>query len=151
MNVALIITSTIAILFLGEILIISNRIINEVKNYRTSREIKQYNKVFNNIEYIEDALNSFIISRFEDYKIKNIEKFDVNYITDSSQKEITKDVLSSVLETISPLFKKHLSIIYNTDVIDQIIADKVIMTVMSYVIETNSGNLSIDNTLDSNV
>ena len=75
----------------------------------------------------------------------------MNYITDSSQKEITKDVLSSVLETISPLFKKHLSIIYNTDVIDQIIADKVIMTVMSYVIETNSGNLSIDNTLDSNV
>ena len=121
-------------------------VVKEYKKRGTVNEIKEYNNIFNNIEYIEDTLNNFILARFEDYRIKNPDKFDVDFITDSSQKDITKEVLKSVFDTMSPAFKKHLCTIYNIEMLDQIIADKVIMAVMSYTIENNNNNLSTGRT-----
>ena len=125
--------------------IIFSKVINEMKMRRQHKEIVDYSTMYYNLSNMDNILNEFIIARFEDYQIKNVEKFNSEYINEAMQNEITSELLASVMETMSPLLKRQLCLIYSTDVIDQIIADRVIMIVMSHVIDNNS---AIVNTTD---
>ena len=97
--------------------IIFSKVINEMKMRRQHKEIVDYSTMYYNLSNMDNILNEFIIARFEDYQIKNVEKFNSEYINEAMQNEITRELLASVMETMSPLLKRQLCLIYSTDVI----------------------------------
>lgn len=87
---------------------------------------------------IQDLLTSIINECFEDYKLLVLYPKNENYITDAREEEIRKDLVNKVAERISPMSLDKLSLRYNLDNIDMVIADKIYIIVTNYVVETNS-------------
>ena len=60
------------------------------------------------------------------------------YITDEREKEIRNDLVQKVVQRLSPMALDKISLFYNVHQIDSIIADKVYITVMNYVVSHNA-------------
>ena len=56
---------------------------------------------------------------------------------DEREKEIRNDLVQKVVDRISPMALDKISLFYNVHKIDEIIADKVYITVMNYVVSHN--------------
>lgn len=95
-----------------------------------------------NIEYkITDddikLLDRLIQERVDIYKIYKIEGNNIKYITEAIQNDMIKFILKDVIRHISPIYYSKLKYIYNEDIIEDIILEKIRMHVLEYTIEVN--------------
>ena len=87
---------------------------------------------------IPKILEAIINDAFRDYQIMNLIPRGELYITDEREKEIRSDLIDKVVTRLSPMALDKISLFYNVHQIDAIIADKVYITVMNYVVDHNS-------------
>lgn len=86
---------------------------------------------------IENQLDYIIDSVFDEYRLFNLEFKDDEYIKESDEKVIIKDICDMVIERLSPVFITQLSTYFNTNSLGNIIAVKISTRVMEYRIKRN--------------
>ena len=115
--------------------------------YRTNRrhqsQLMELGRYSTNVQAVIDKnipllLNDIIDDCFRDYEIMVLVPKNELYITDEREKEIRNDLVGKVVERLSPMALDKISLFYNVHRIDEIIADKVYITVMNYVVSHNS-------------
>lgn len=89
-------------------------------------------------ESIPEVLNIIIDEAFTDYKIKSLLPLEEGYINSEREDEIRKGLINIVTERISSAALDKLSLFYNPQNIGSVIADKIYITVMNYVLEHNA-------------
>ncbi len=87
---------------------------------------------------IPDLLESIIKDSFDDYRIMYLEPQDSGYINNDREVEIRKEFSNFVGVRISSATMNKLSLFYNYNAIPEVIATKVSIMVMNYVIDHNS-------------
>lgn len=112
-------------------------------NRRHQKEILELGRYSTNVQAIIDKnipnlLSDIIEDCFRDYDIMILTPKNELYITDEREKEIRADLVQKVVNRISPMALDKLSLFYNVHKIDEIIADKVYITVMDYVVRHNA-------------
>ena len=108
----------------------------ELKNNRILKE-KNFLLTVDANKDTMDLLDRFIEDSLIQYRIKFLDGKDNMYISDSKQKEIVKNVLKDVLNSMSPVLYEKLTYIYNKDNLENTIYLKVSLAVLSYTIEVN--------------
>lgn len=115
--------------------------------YRTNKkhqsQLMELGRYSTNVQAVIDKnipllLNDIIDDCFRDYEIMVLVPKNELYITDEREKEIRNDLVGKVVERLSPMALDKISLFYNVHRIDEIIADKVYITVMNYVVSHNS-------------
>ena len=86
---------------------------------------------------IPNILDLIIDDSFTDYQIMILTPLNEMYITDEREKEIRSDLIYKVTERLSDEAIEKLSQLYNIKNIDKIIADKIYIAVMNYVVNHN--------------
>lgn len=95
--------------------------------------------VINRVDFNTQGILLDIIDEcFTDYKIMYLLPKSELYITDEREKQIRADLVSIVSERISEIAISKLTVRYNEASIAAIIADKIYIVVMNYVIEHNT-------------
>lgn len=121
------------------VFLISYSIKSGIKYRNEMLKTSRYN--INTQAIIDDSitllLNSIIDECFTDYKVLVLEPRQEGYISSEREDEIRKDLISKIVERLSPMSLDKLSLRYNIENIDRIIADKVYIVVTSYVVEHN--------------
>lgn len=84
-----------------------------------------------------NLLDKIIDSIFARYQIMNLAHVNNLYINDELQQKIIKEVFETVYISISDTVIDKLSLVYNREYIDDVIAQKVQMIVLNYTIEIN--------------
>lgn len=91
---------------------------------------------------IDDGIPGFLAliidECFNDYKIKELIGSEDEYINSERESEIRKGLTSLVTQRISNAALDKLSLFYNISEIAEILADKIYITVMNYVIDHNT-------------
>ncbi len=87
---------------------------------------------------IPELLEYIIQESFRDYEVTTLVPLNEEYINEEREKEIRSELVSIVGERISPVALEKIAIFYNEDNIAKVIADKIYITVMNYVVEHNS-------------
>ena len=87
---------------------------------------------------IPEILNGIIDECFTDYKLLVLFPKNEAYLTEEREREIRQDLAAKVTERLSPMAIDKLSLRYNVANIGAIIADKIYIVVMNYVIEHNA-------------
>lgn len=82
-------------------------------------------------------LDKMIKEEVDRYTIYNFPKTDDLYINEEDQTKMLRYILSQVLKKISPVYMNKLRYIYNEEVIEDIIYEKVRDGVLNYTIEIN--------------
>lgn len=130
--ITLIFTALIAILI---ILIVCNyktrKKINEIEMYK----IHVNSQIDQNIP---DLLDLIITESFNDYKIKSLAIKREEFINSDREVEIRDELTNIVSTRISPAAIEKLGLFYNTDNISDIIADKIYIAVVAYVVDHNN-------------
>lgn len=110
------------------------------KNKKESNRISEYTTNINSevSESIPELIEGLIIDCFQDYIVLNVEYQQINYIDDTLESKITKEVGALVAQRISPALLSKISTYYSLKEIGSIISDKVYLTVLNYVLEKNS-------------
>lgn len=86
---------------------------------------------------IPEILNLIIQESFDDYKIKTLLPLEEGIINSTREDEIRKALISIVTSRISDAALNKLSLFYNINNIADILADKIYITVMDYVLNHN--------------
>ena len=125
----------VGVLSLGTIMIIST--------VRHRRELEKLTKYQINIsadidKRIPDILLLMIQECFEDYKIKILVPLDEGHINSEREDAIRRDLTTIVATRMSPAMMDKLSLYYNINNIDKVLADKIYITTMNYVVEHNT-------------
>lgn len=84
-----------------------------------------------------DLVDEIITDVFTRYTIMNTELKDNLYMNEEMINEMMFNVLKEAYTSISPQLLNKLNSIYNREYVDDVIAKKVQMLTMSYVIQTN--------------
>ena len=87
---------------------------------------------------IPELLEYIIQESFRDYEATTLVPLNEDYINEEREKEIRAELVNIVGERISPIALEKIAIFYNEDNIAKVIADKIYITVMTYVVEHNS-------------
>lgn len=87
---------------------------------------------------IPEILDLIINESFNDYKIKALLPLEEGYINSKREEEIRKMLVFTVSNRISSAALDKLSLFYNIKNIADIIADKIYIIVMGYVLDHNS-------------
>ena len=87
---------------------------------------------------IPELLELIIQESFKDYEATTLVPLDEAYINEEREKEIRSELVEIVGARISPAALEKISLFYNQDNIARVIADKIYITVMTYVVEHNS-------------
>lgn len=82
-------------------------------------------------------LDKMIKEEIDRYTIYNFPKTDDLYINEEDQTKMLRYILSQVLKKISPVYMNKLRYIYNEEVIEDIIYEKVRDGVLNYTVEIN--------------
>lgn len=134
---ALIILLAIAIVImtiLAAIVIVScnrhKKRIEEISLYQT-------NVAANIDSSIPEILNIIIDESFTDYKIKSLLPLNEEFINNDREVEIRNGLVNLVTARISSAALDKLSLFYNIENIADILADKIYIIVMNYVMEHN--------------
>ena len=130
----------LAILALGLTIILALYYVN---NKRHQKELLELGRYSSNIQAVIDSsipqiLETIINDAFQDYQIMDLIPRQELYITTEREKEIRSALVEKVVTRISPMALDKISLFYNVHQIDEIIADKVYITVMNYVVTHNS-------------
>lgn len=145
-NYCAIIIACFAILVIGIIVLSAISIINTRQNQKAAQKLLKYQiDVNSNIDKsIPEILDLVIMECFNDYRIKFLEPIEHGHITAEREAEIRSDLVSIVTGRISEATLNKLSLFYNINSIADILADKIYICVMNYVIEHNKEFLNID-------
>lgn len=87
---------------------------------------------------IPELLEYIIQESFRDYEATTLVPLNEDYINEEREKEIRAELVNIVGERISPITLEKIAIFYNEGNIAKVIADKIYITVMTYVVEHNS-------------
>lgn len=93
---------------------------------------------------IPEILNIIIQDAFNDYKIKSLLPLEEGFINSTREDKIRKDLVDLVSSRISNAALDKLSLFYNLQNIAAIMADKIYIVVMEYVIDHNRAFSNID-------
>lgn len=100
--------------------------------------ITEYDKINKNtFDSTMDLVDEIITDVFTRYTIMNTELKDDLYMNEEMINEMMFNVLKEAYTSISPQLLNKLNSIYNREYVDDVIAKKVQMLTMSYVIQTN--------------
>ena len=115
--------------------------------YRSNRkhqeELFRLGQYSYNIQAVIDKsipaiLDSIIEDCFTDYQIMELIPKDDIFIGDEKEKEIREKLVDLVVNRISPAALDKISLFYNVRKIDEVIADKIYITVMNYCVAHNA-------------
>lgn len=93
---------------------------------------------------IPEILDLIISECFTDYQIKFLLPLQENFITEDREKEIRTALVAIVSDRISKTAMTKISVFYNIENISNIMADKIYICVMDYVVKHNSRYISRD-------
>lgn len=100
--------------------------------------ISEYDKINKEVfDSTMDLVDQIITDIFTRYTIMNTELKDDLYMNEEMINEMMFNVLKEVYVSISPQLLNKLNAIYNREYVDDVIAKKVQMLTMSYVIQIN--------------
>lgn len=138
----------LAVLAIGVVIILCLYYRSNKKHQQELLELGRYSSNISAIidNSIPQILEMIINDAFQDYQIMELIPKGELYITDEREKEIRKALVEKVVTRISPMALDKVSLFYNIHQIDEIIADKVYITVMNYVVDHNSVISARDNT-----
>jgi len=110
------------------------------KHRKKLEEITLYNINVNSQidKSIPELLDIIISECFKDYRIKHLEPMEEGYIKEDREIEIRNDVVKIVSARISSASLDKISLFYNIENIAEVLADKIYIQVMDYVVEHNS-------------
>lgn len=101
---------------------------------------------------VEEILDATIFQMITDYVTKELAfREDISYINDDLQNEIRNNVISQLSMRLPPSFMNKLELIYNSEDIPDIIADKIYMAVTAYVISNNAGKAPVPNSENNDI
>lgn len=86
---------------------------------------------------IPELLLDVITDSFNDYKLEVLVPLNEGYINEIREHEIRKDLVDKVTSRIAVPVLEKLSLFYNINNIGEIIADKVYIIVVDYVVDHN--------------
>lgn len=114
-----------------------------ILNHKHRKEIEKISMYQTNISAtidssIPEILNIIIDESFTDYKIKSLLPLNEEYINNDREVEIRRGLVQLVTARISSAALDKLSLFYNIENIADILADKIYIVVMNYVIEHNN-------------
>lgn len=115
-------------------------IITSDRHKKILEELTRYQiDVSSNINQDIPALLEVILKdAFDDYRIMYLEPRDSGYINNDREVEIRKEFSNFVGDRISSATLNKLSLFYNYNSIPEVIATKVSILIMNYVIEHNN-------------
>ena len=118
-------------------------LVNINKSIKKKEEIEQLRMNFDFEPKESDfvIIDNLIQENMIQYRVLKLENIDKLYITDQIQKKIFEYVLRQTLYQISPIYMQRLSYIYNKEKLDEIITQKINMSIMEYTIEVNGNAL----------
>lgn len=125
-------------IFLGVAIILSCIYVGKRLENNTSLNERMY--LFSlpiNTEENFFILDKMIKEEVDRYTIYNFPKTDDLYINEEDQTKMLRYILSQVLKKISPVYMNKLRYIYNEEVIEDIIYEKVRDGVLNYTVEIN--------------
>lgn len=133
------------VLLVMAILIMSVQILAVVMFNRTYKALDKRNEIrekeilYNTpLNFDElDILDKIINEEFYTYQIMHLAHRDNLYINPELQQQIITDLLKSVLDKISPDLYKKLGLFYDKDHIDDLIFNKIKLSVINYTVEIN--------------
>lgn len=130
----------LAIFLIGSLVVI---ILFYRSNRKHQAQLMELGRYSTNVQAVIDKnipelLNDIIDDCFRDYEIMVLIPKNELYITDEREKEIRSDLVQKVVDRLSPMALDKISLFYNVHRIDEIIADKVYITVMNYVFTHNN-------------
>ena len=144
MNVAVITIAIIVSILTLHISIITSmavfallQIRKELISKRQLNEIVGFSAIYANQESIDKIVDEFIDNSIQRYISFNPTIFD-DYITEKAQEKIIVEVMSYILHNISPTLITQLKLIYNKDTIEQVLLDRVTLSVVSISINMNN-------------
>lgn len=82
-------------------------------------------------------LDTLIKEELEKYVILNFEHDPNLYIKEKEQNKMIKELLKQTLYKLSPILKNKLEYVYNKEVVEDIILEKIKFSTMEYVIGVN--------------
>lgn len=88
-------------------------------------------------ESIPEVLDLVIRESFSDYQLKSLYPLNEGYINSDREAEIRSELIALVSSRISNAALDKISLFYNITNIADVIADKIYIAVMNYVIEHN--------------
>lgn len=106
------------------------------RKLRLQKSINDINYRLDQTEY--ELLDKFITDAFNEYLVFNISFQEDMYINTDMEKKMISEVSMQVLKNISPVMIGKISLYYNIDSLEDIIANKVYMLVSDYTIENNT-------------
>ena len=132
---ALLIIMAVVLIVLATIVVITN-----IKYKKKLLEISMYqiNTSAQIDGSIPEILSLVIDECFNDYKIKELLPVQDEYINSEKEAEIRKGLTNMVTHRISNAALDKLSLFYNIADIAEILADKIYITVMNYVLNHNN-------------
>lgn len=84
-----------------------------------------------------NILDNMIKEEVDRYAVYNFPNGDDLYINEEDQNKMLRYILTQVLKKLSPVYLSKLKYIYNEDIIEDIIYEKVRDAVLNYTIEIN--------------
>lgn len=133
------------LLIIGILILAAISLINTHKNQKAVQEIMKY-QIHVNADInssIPEILDLVITECFNDYRIKFLEPIEQGYITSEREIEIRSDLVRIVTGRISEATLDKLSLFYNINSIADILADKIYICVMNYVVDHNKNFLNV--------
>ena len=113
---------------------------NYMKEYKLKRKSIQTQNLISITDgkIINTILDNMIDDSINTYIILNIGYLDKSHIPEKQQKKMIIYIYNDIMNKISPSFRNFLSLIYHENYIDKEIKRRVELSVMSYIIHTNS-------------
>lgn len=128
--------TVVAIAILGIAMIVVYHIHKKELERLTSYEI---NVTATIDEEIPNILEKFVANIFMDYRLKYLDmQYNGQYISDEIQKGIYKEFASICGNRLSPAMMDKLSLFWKREAIAEVVADKIYLTVVDYVVTHNA-------------
>lgn len=134
--IALTVISVVLLAIIGMLIFV---IISNWKHRKNMERLTMYQiNVTSTIDSsIPEILSMVIRECFEDYQIKSLLPLEEGFINSTREAEIRRGLVEIVTSRLSSATLDKLSLYYNIKNIADIIADKVYITVLNYVIKHN--------------
>ena len=109
---------------------------NISNNIKRKTELEEFKTITNTINetLLLSNLDSLIATIFDKYILLQVETNTSFKIMNDTEIIMTKEVAGLVMEAVSPVLLKNLSMVYNSDKITRLITDRVYMQVFAYLL-----------------
>lgn len=116
-------------------------IVSNNKNRKRLEKLSYYqiNTAAKIDQSIPELLELIINESFRDYQVMHLAHLNEGYINNEREAQIRKELVNLVTNRISNASLDKLSLFYNLENIANILADKIYIVVMNYVVQHNSG------------